>query len=253
MRYINKFNEDEICDQIILNLSINEGISDIWNKTVSKIANFSEKNKKRVIKSLIAYLLTITTIDRVHEIINSKPDNDNKKIATYILKEKSPIKDDKFKSVTDLKISQTGIEHIKSHETLKLKAYKIGDGKISMGWGHAEDSNKSLYDVGDSISVEKAEKLFDLDVKRTEDGIKRIFKEWKEPPKLTQSMYDALVSIAYNTGIGGLRKSQAILHLKKKEYIKAGKSIKGLRVSKKFPGLSSRRNKESEMFLAGII
>lgn len=66
-------------------------------------------------------------------------------------------------------------------------------------------------------------------------------------------MYDALVSIAYNTGVGGLRKSDAIKHLKKGDYMKAGKSIKHLRISKKYPGLAVRREKESEMFLSGVI
>ena len=65
-------------------------------------------------------------------------------------------------------------------------------------------------------------------------------------------MFDALVSIAFNTGVGGLRRSELMQDLKKGDHEVAGEKIKTFRVSKKFPGLYDRREKESQMFLASL-
>jgi GH24 family phage-related lysozyme (muramidase) len=65
-------------------------------------------------------------------------------------------------------------------------------------------------------------------------------------------MFDALVSLAYNSGVGGLRRSELMQHLKKGEHKLAGDSIKDFNTNKKFPGLEARREKESEMFLASV-
>jgi len=65
-------------------------------------------------------------------------------------------------------------------------------------------------------------------------------------------MFDALVSRAFNAGVGGLRNSEVVQHLKKGDYKMAADSIKTFRINPKFPGLATRREKESEMFLASI-
>ena len=82
-----------------------------------------------------------------------------------------------------------------------------------------------------------------------------MFKDWEKEGtnvSITQSMFDALVSMAFNAGVGGLRRSEVVEHLKKGDYQTAADSIKTFRVSSKFPGLALRREKESEMFLASI-
>jgi GH24 family phage-related lysozyme (muramidase) len=65
-------------------------------------------------------------------------------------------------------------------------------------------------------------------------------------------MFDALVSLAYNSGVGSLRQSELIQLIKKGELKLAGDSIRDYNLNKKFPGLETRREKESEMFLASL-
>lgn len=258
MIYLKRFNEDEICDQIIRHIqeSINEGnIESIWQKTINKIKNFSEQGKRKVLTYLITSLLAISPVEKIDGLIHSSLGPLDAKIAMDVLHHKKE-KHNNYKSIDNFKISEQGKQHIKKNESLKLKAYKLKDGKISIGWGHAENIDESKYKIGDSISEEDANLLFDKDISLIENGIKRIFNEWKNEGvdvKISQSMYDALVSIAYNTGLGGLRKSEALKYLKNKNYIKAGQLIKKLRVSKKFPGLVARRGQESKMFLTGVI
>ena len=61
-------------------------------------------------------------------------------------------------------------------------------------------------------------------------------------------MFDALVSIAYNAGVTGLRNSPIMKFLKEKDYKKASESILNFKVRKKFPGLKVRRQKEYDLF-----
>ena len=136
-----------------------------------------------------------------------------------------------------------------------LKAYKIGDGKITVGWGHAEPVGRSKFKVGQEITPGEASELLKMDLTTASDGVRRIFKEWEEKGidvKINQDMFDALVSICFNTGAGGLRRSDMIQHIKSGDYEEAGEKIKTLSVSKKFPGLANRREKESKMFLASL-
>jgi len=97
--------------------------------------------------------------------------------------------------------------------------------------------------------------LLKKDLQVAADGVRRMFNDWeKEGIKVpvTQSMFDTLVSLAFNAGVSGLRNSEVAQNLKKSNYKAAGDSIKEFRVSKKFPGLSIRREKESEMFLSSL-
>jgi lysozyme len=93
------------------------------------------------------------------------------------------------------------------------------------------------------------------DLKKTADGVRKIFKEWEQQGiniEINQDMFDALVSIAYNSGIGSLRNSDFIQDIKKGDFKSAGEKIKMFKVSKNFPGLEIRRQKESQMFLASL-
>jgi len=92
-------------------------------------------------------------------------------------------------------------------------------------------------------------------LKEAADGVRRMFKDWEKEGvdvTITQSMFDALVSMAFNAGVSGLRNSEVVQHIKRGDYQMAADSIKTFRVSSKFPGLAVRRAKESEMFLSSI-
>lgn len=165
-----------------------------------------------------------------------------------------------FKDAESLTTSKIAKDTIKHHEKLVLKGYTIKtkvrgkiktDGKVTIGWGHAEPIKTSKYKVGQRITRQTAEMLFDTDVKRAEDGVKRIFSQWKEAGndvKITQGMFDAMVSMAFNVGITGLRTSRFIRLIKDGKFKEAGKNIIGVRNTGRFKGLASRRQTEHGMF-----
>lgn len=63
-------------------------------------------------------------------------------------------------------------------------------------------------------------------------------------------MYDAMISMIFNMGIGRFRNSEFIQYVKKGELENAKEQIKqeSSNMFGKFPGLEERRKKESAMF-----
>lgn len=160
-----------------------------------------------------------------------------------------------LKDGTDFHVSQTAIDTIKSHEKLKLKAYSIGDGKITIGYGHAEPKKKSKYKLGQTISENEANKLLKADLKVAADGVRRMFSQWKEEGvdiKITQGMFDAMVSIAFNAGVSGLRNSDFIDEVKKGNFLEAAELIPSTRNSGKFKGLNNRRQAQQDLYMDNL-
>lgn len=153
-------------------------------------------------------------------------------------------------------ISDSLIEFMKTEEgSAKFKgepvlvAYDLGDGMITIGWGHAENKSNSQFKVGDTIKLEKAKELLNQDLKNAENAVKSVFQKWKDeniPFYIDQNMYDAMVSMAFNMGRGGFRGSDFIQLVKKGNYEEAKERILSTKVS--YPGHIERRKKESEMF-----
>lgn len=252
-----QFNEELIVSQIIeyIDYSINESadIRSIWNNVVDKIKGLSEKAKRKIIKYTIGSLLVFNTVTNVIQIINdSNASAKDKQIAIEMCEEK---KEEKYKPGYEFTLSDSGWNHIKNEEKLRLTAYKIGDGMITIGYGHAERIGKTKLRVGQKITQDKADEYLREDLKEAADGVRRMFKEWESEGvnvNITQSMFDSLVSMAFNAGVSGLRNSDVIKHLKRGDYKMAADSIRTFKVSTRFPGLATRREKESEMFLASI-
>jgi len=158
----------------------------------------------------------------------------------------------KFKNPQTLKLSQTGWDMIREHEKLSLTAYKIGDGKITIGWGHAEPLKTSKYKIGDKITKEEAQKLFVKDINNAAEGARRMFRQWIEyrghDVKITQGQFDAIVSMMFNTGITGFRQSDIAELLELGKYEDAANAILTFNLDDDFSGLEKRRKVEYKKF-----
>lgn len=234
MEYIRNFNE--YGDDLIVEKLNLQPLLDTFKNTI---------HKSNIANMLIGSLLTLMTITQVVQFIQNRSDlnsNDKKTLIETVSKFKEPL---------NMNLSDNGLSHIKDHEKLKSKAYTIGDGRITIGYGHAEPIKKSNFKIGQVISNELADKLLAQDIKDAEDGVKRIFKEWRQKGihiKLTQGQFDTMVSLAFNMGVTSLRTSDFIQSLKHKDLIKAAEQIKTTGISDEFPGLAKRRISEYNMF-----
>jgi GH24 family phage-related lysozyme (muramidase) len=233
--------------------TLNEELSikEIWNKAAEKAKDLPKISRQTLLRNALFSLLTFGSVTSVIQYIqNSNADEEVKKEAIEQVEEMN-----KFTNGSLFTLSQTGWDHIKNEEKLKLKAYNLGDGMVTVGYGHAERIGKTKLKPGQKISEEQAKKLLKEDLTTAADGVRRIFKEWNEKGtdvKITQSMFDALVSIAYNAGVSGLKFSPIMKYLKEEDYKNASESILGFKISKKFPGLKVRRQKEYDLFVAGL-
>ena len=95
--------------------------------------------------------------------------------------------------------SDTLISKLKEFEGLRLVAYKPTKAErwYTIGYGHCAGDVKA----GMRITEEKAEELLKRDLFFVEKFINGISKV------KTQGQFDALVSFAYNVGVGNLKKS----------------------------------------------
>lgn len=97
-----------------------------------------------------------------------------------------------------MKTSQNGIELIKKFEGCELTAYRDAVGVLTIGYGHTGDVKE-----GQKITKKKAEELLIKDLEKFETGVNLLI---LAKYRFNQNEFDALVSFAYNLGLGNLKK-----------------------------------------------
>lgn len=133
-----------------------------------------------------------------------------------------------------MKTSQTGINLIKEFEGCVLQAYDDSTGVWTIGYGHTVGVKR-----GQKITQNQAESFLKNDLVIYENGVKGT------KINLNQNQFDALVSFAYNCGVGSLKTLVANRNLKQISealllYNKAGGKV--------LAGLVRRRKAEKALF-----
>lgn len=133
-----------------------------------------------------------------------------------------------------MKTSQTGIDLIKKFEGCVLHSYKDPVGIWTIGYGHTVGVKS-----GQKITQKQAETFLKEDLKIYEKGVT------DSKVKVNQNQFDALVSFAYNCGVGSLKTLVANRNLNQITqalllYNKAGGKI--------LAGLVRRRKAEKDLF-----
>ena len=118
-----------------------------------------------------------------------------------------------------MKIDKYGEKLIKNFESCRLTAYKADKSEkyYTIGWGHyGADVKKGM-----KISKERANELFRNDIKYFETSVNSCLKV-----KVTQSMFNALVSFTYNVGFGAFKNSTLLKYVNKSQFKKASNEFK---------------------------
>jgi len=138
-----------------------------------------------------------------------------------------------------MQISPKGLELIKSHESLQLNAYLCPAKVWTIGYGHTGDVVR-----GQRITEAEADKLLLNDLQRFEKAVNAV------TAPLDQGQYDALVSFAFNVGVGAFRSSTLLRLLNHGDYEGAAGQFKRWNKGggKVLPGLVRRREEERAMF-----
>ncbi|NMA65369.1 MAG: lysozyme [Clostridiaceae bacterium] len=139
-----------------------------------------------------------------------------------------------------MKTSQNGINFIKRHEGLRLKAYQDVAGVWTIGYGSTGGVRE-----GDTINEVQAETLLSEDLRTAEREVNR------HKLNINQNQFDALVSFAFNIGTGAFRNSTLLKRIKIdvnhpdipnqfNRWIYGGGKV--------LPGLVRRRNEEAKLY-----
>lgn len=104
-----------------------------------------------------------------------------------------------------MRMSAEGRALLIDREGVRTEAYRDSVGVWTIGIGHTAAAGAPVPKAGMTISRQEAEAIFARDLVQYEDGVSKALKV-----PVAQHQYDALVSICYNIGQGGLAGSTFI-------------------------------------------
>jgi lysozyme len=139
-----------------------------------------------------------------------------------------------------MKTTEIFLQKLVEMEGCRLTAYRDEGGTLTIGYGHTKNVRE-----GDRISKYWAKVLLQQDIEEVERQVREL------NVARTEGQLDALVSFAFNLGIGRLKESSLLEVIRKggskaqivrefKKWVYAG--------GKKLPGLVKRREWEAKRF-----
>lgn len=146
------------------------------------------------------------------------------------------------KKNTVLALGKDGLELIKNFEGCVLKVYLDAIGLPTIGYGHLIKPGESFT----KITQKEAEDLLKSDAQIFVDGVNKLLEV-----NVTQNQFDALVSIAFNIGLGNLKSSTLLRLVNAGDYKGAADQFPRWNKAggKVLNGLTKRRNAERDLFL----
>lgn len=147
-----------------------------------------------------------------------------------------------------MKVSQKGVDLIKSFEGCRLKSYQDSVGIWTIGYGCITYPTGVKVREGEKCTQEEAEFFLKYEISLKSGPVSSMV-----TVPITQNQFDALVSFAYNCGVGALRKSTLLkkvnanpndpsIELEFMKWTKAG--------GKELNGLKKRRQAESDLYFS---
>lgn len=150
-----------------------------------------------------------------------------------------------------MKPSDNLYDFIKQEEGVVLHSYRDSAGIYTIGIGSTMYKSGKRVGPGEHITIEEALDLLSWEVNNKSASVSHFVSQ----TRLNQNQYNALVSFAYNVGIGALQNSTLLKKVKinpsdpfiRNEFLKwVYITVNGKKVVSK--GLQERRQREWELF-----
>jgi lysozyme len=144
-----------------------------------------------------------------------------------------------------MKLSQRGIDLIKQFEGYSSKAYPdpaTGGAPWTIGYGTTKGVKPGMV-----ITAQQAEKMLRDDVAKFESGVSSLI-----AAPTTQGQFDAMVSLAYNIGLGNFGKSTLLKKHNARCYTCAADQFRvwNRANGKVMNGLTKRRAAERQVYMS---
>jgi lysozyme len=107
-----------------------------------------------------------------------------------------------------MKVNAEGYALLKKFEGCVLKAYKCPAGVWTIGFGNTFYEDGTKVKEGDVITQQRADELAKYIVEQFASSIRAMIKQ-----PLNENQFSACVSLAYNIGTGGFKKSSVLRKL----------------------------------------
>ncbi len=160
-----------------------------------------------------------------------------------------------------MKVSDAAKAMIKHHEGVRMRPYRCPALLWTVGVGHVIDpahaavkyeerKNLPIPDGWDrTLTMGEVDAILAQDLARFERGVARLCPAASN----SQSQFDALVSFAFNVGLGNLQRSSIRMRYNRGDVEGAADAFLmwTKAAGKVLPGLVKRRNDERAMFLGG--
>lgn len=157
-----------------------------------------------------------------------------------------------------MKVSPEAIRVIKHHEGVRFKPYRCPALLWTVGVGHVIDASHISAPIearkalaipegwDRTLTSDEVDKLLTDDLRRFEHGVLRLC-----PTGLNQSRFDALVSFAFNVGLGNLQRSSIRMRHNRGDFEGAADAFLMWTKAggRELPGLIKRRNDERAIYL----
>ncbi len=151
------------------------------------------------------------------------------------------------------------IEMIKHHEGVRQKPYQCPALLWTVGVGHVIDPNHAKVPLAErkalpipdgwnrTLTMGEVDEILAQDLARFESGVRRLC-----PDGLSPGRFGALVSFAFNVGLGNLQRSTIRMKHNRGEYDAAAESFLMWTKAggKELPGLVKRRKDEMALYLS---
>jgi lysozyme len=144
-----------------------------------------------------------------------------------------------------MQMTKSGLDLIKEFEGFRAKAYRDSVGVWTIGYGHTSMAGAPEVRPGMVITAEEAEQILARDVDVFARGVRKAV-----TTKISDEQFSALVSFAYNVGLGNFAKSSVLAAVNRDDFDAVPRRLQlwtkaGGRV---LPGLVRRRAAEAALF-----
>ncbi len=147
-----------------------------------------------------------------------------------------------------MRLDKQGYDLIKQFEGCKLTAYQDSVGVWTIGYGSTYYENMQKVKKGDKVSQQRANEIFEFVANRFARNVDDIITS--QP---SQNQFNAVVSLAYNIGLGNFQKSTLLKKLNRNPNDKTIKDefMKWINAGgKPLQGLINRRKKEAGIYFS---
>ena len=152
-----------------------------------------------------------------------------------------------------MRVNERTLELIKLFEGLRLKAYKDAAGVWTICYGHTSRAGSPRVKPGMKLTKAECDEILRRDVERFADHVAKAIKP-EILARLNENQFGALVSFAYNVGIGNLRRSSVLRAVNEGRFNDVPRLLMRWTKAggKRLRGLVRRRRAEGRLWLTPV-